>query len=189
MTLDELQKEADRLAAEHSHAQRRVQEEDEAVGLARSRLADLEEAQRIILQISQEIQSRVHARVALIVSKCLRAVFHDPYSFEIIFERKRGRTEARFVFKKRGREVDPLSEGGGGVVDVAAFALRMACLVLTKPAPRRLIVADEPMKYLNGEEYQQRAAAVIQALTEEMGVQLILAADDDWLKIGKVVEL
>jgi hypothetical protein len=190
MDAAELRAVADRMAAELAHAGRALDDELAALTVAEARVVELSEAQRVILAVSQAVQQKAHGRVAGIVGQCLRAVFDDPYQFDIVFERKRGRTEARLVFKRRGHEVDPTEEGGGGVVDVAAFALRVACLVLTRPAIRPCLILDEPFKHLNGAEYQERAAAILHALAEEMNIQIILAADDDWLKnTGKVIEL
>ena len=69
------------------------------------------------------------------------AVFDDPYTLRVEFVEKRGKTECELWFAQtkeeeeegnedgeRGREVliDPLAGSGGGPVDVAAFALRIA---------------------------------------------------------------
>ena len=45
------------------------------------------------------------------------------------------------------------------------------------------------MKHVNGGVYQQRMGELIETLAKEMKIQMILATDDDWLRIGKVVEL
>ena len=110
------------------------------------------------------------------------------YSFHIAFEQKRGKTEARLVFTKEGMEIDdPRDESGGGVVDVASFALRLACLLLSKN--RRFLVFDEPFTHLHGKEYQEKMGELLVALAEEKGVQMLLASDESWLKKGRVYEL
>ena len=102
-----------------------------------------EEASVIAQEVARTIQDRVHSKIATLVSRCLREVFDEPYEFVIHFESKRGKTEARLVFQRDGMEVDPMSSGGGGVLDVAAFALRVIALVMTRPPLRRLLVLDE----------------------------------------------
>lgn len=47
----------------------------------------------------------------------------------------------------------------------------------------------ETIKHLNGEEYQARVGGMLEALAGEMGVQIVMVTDDDWLRIGKVVQL
>jgi hypothetical protein len=147
-------------------------------------------AQKVAQHAAQSVQEKVHERIATLVSKCIRVVFPDSeYDFRIVFERKRGRTEARLCFVRDEVEVDPTSAGGGGVVDVAAFALRIACLLLQRPAVRKVVVADEPFKFVNGEEEQERVATLLETLSQELAIQFIIVTDDSWLKIGKVIEL
>lgn len=149
---------------------------------------ETKEAQDFIQKTAQEIQQHVHRKISEIVTKCLEAVFNRPYQFKVLFERKRGRTEARLAFFRRANEVDPKDGAGGGMLDVAALALRLASLVL-RPALAKLLIMDEPFKNINGEEYQQRAGALMETLAEEMGFQFIIVTDDDWLKVGKVVQM
>jgi hypothetical protein len=50
-------------------------------------------------------------------------------------------------------------------------------------------VADEPFKFVNGEEEQERVATLLETLSQELAIQFIIVTDDSWLKIGKVIEL
>jgi hypothetical protein len=45
------------------------------------------------------------------------------------------------------------------------------------------------MRFVNGEENQRRVAQMLLTLCKELGFQLVLVSDDDWLKVGKVIEL
>lgn len=145
-------------------------------------------AQEIVQTVAEGMQNRAHQQIASVVSRCLEAVFHEPYNFQIQFEKKRGRTEARLVFVRDKLEVDPMTAAGGGVVDVAAFALRLACLVLAKPARRRLLVLDEPFKFVS-ELYRARVRDLMLELAEEMDVQFVIVTHVPDFEIGKVVEL
>lgn len=147
------------------------------------------EAQKWLQSIAQIVQQQVHDRISGVVSRCLEAVFDDPYEFKIFFEQKRGRTEARLAFVRNEQEYVPSDASGGGAIDVGAFALRLSCLVLTRPPLRRLLVLDEPFKNVNGVQYQERIGKMIEMITQELGVQIIMVTDDDWLKIGKVIEV
>jgi len=189
--LNDVRRQLDRLLADRDHAIRRVKEEKSRLEDAQERVADAQEAQRIVQEVAEQVQRQAHDRIASVVSRCLASVFgEDAYQFRIDFEQKRGRTEARLVFV-RGDLVleDPTGEGGGGQVDVAAFALRLACLVLSRPRKRLILFLDEPMRNVNGEVYQERVGQLLLTLAEEMGVQFIVVSDDDWLKVGKVIEL
>lgn len=151
------------------------------------------EAQRILQAVAQAVQQEVHTRIACVVSRCLAAVFDDPYEFRIAFDQKRGRTEARLILERRGVEFDdPVNQVGGGVVDVAALALRLACLMLARPLARRLLVLDEPFKNVRGAAYKARVRDMLTGLAEELGVQFILNIDLDVypeFALGTVVRL
>ena len=146
------------------------------------------EAQELAQLVAQTIQQQAHEQIAGVVSRGLSAVFDEPYVFQIHFERKRGRTEARLVFEREGVEVDPMTASGGGVVDVASFALRISCRALNKPSLRKLMVMDEPFKFVS-EEYRERVKLFLETLAQEMGVQFIMVTHINELKTGSVKEL
>lgn len=167
-----------------------VRTEKANTSAARSRLKSASEAQEILQQVAQRVQQISHDKIASVVSRCLRTVFGPKdHQFRINFVSRRGKTEAELVFVKNGREIDPREGSGGGAVDIAAFALRLVCLLLSRPQRRRLLVMDEPFRFLNGEVYQERVADMLIELSKEFGVQTILATDDPWLEIGKVIRL
>ena len=180
----------DRLTARHNLATAAVEKEvGEQVRIATDLTATVQ-AQQIVQGIAQGIQQRVHARVADVVTRCLEAVFDDPYEFQIRFDRKRGKTEARMVFARDGMELDePLDEIGGGVVDVAALALRLTSLLLSRPKPRRLLVLDEPFKNVNSKRYRQRVKRMVERLAEDLDVQFVIVSQMEDFQVGKVVEL
>ncbi len=158
---------------------------------AQQLLTDTEEAQVITQQISQAIQQQAHQRIAGVVSKCLETVFtgEDRYGFRIHFDRKRGRTEARLVLTKNGHEIDdPLDFDSGGVCEVAAFALRLSCLVLSKPRLRKVILFDEPFKSISV-DYLDNVRTLMDKLSEEFGVQFVVVTHIHQLETGKVIRL
>ena len=146
------------------------------------------EAQELAQHVAQAIQQQAHEQIAGVVSRGLSAVFDEPYVFRIHFERKRGRTEARLVFEREGVEVDPMTASGGGVVDVASFALRLSCMVLNKPSLRRVEIMDEPFKFVS-EEYRERVKVFLETLAQEMGIQFVMVTHINELKTGAVKEL
>lgn len=178
----------DKLLAQRSHAAQQIRAEKLALTEARQNVANIERAQQIVAQIAQGVQQQAHDQIAAVVSKCLQAVFDDPYTFKIHFDRKRGKTEARLVFIRDGHELSPTSGSGIGVVDVASFALRLACLMLTQPQRRKLVIMDEPFKHLD-DGHSARVGQLLKKLAEEMGVQFFLVTHSPMLKTGKVIEL
>lgn len=170
-----------------------VRDEQLALMEVEDKHTNAEEAQEIIQVVAQTLQQEAHDRIAGVVSRCLEAVFDEPYKFVIEFERKRGRTEAKLTFVRDCLVLDdPINQAGGGPVDVAAFALRLACLVLMRPALRKVLVLDEPFAKIRGKHYRERVRNLILQLADELDIQFILNIDIDAypeFALGKVVEI
>lgn len=146
-------------------------------------------AQKLVQEVAAQVQTQAHERIATVVGRCLSSVFpNDGYGFAIRFDRKRGRTEARMVFLKDGEEVNPIEEDSGGVVDVAAFGLRIACLLLSMPKRRKLLVLDEPFKGVAANNVPA-VATLLETLSRELGVQILLVTHCETLQVGKVIKL
>lgn len=184
----ELRRKVDQLAADRRSAQRVLKEQRGALAEATDHEVDCEEAQKTLQMIAQGVQQQAHERIAGVVTKCLASVFDEPYQFRISFEQKRGRTEARLEFVRDGRVQDPLTASGGGAIDVAAFALRLSCLLLAKPPLRRVLVLDEPFKFVSA-EYRSRVRLMLDSLSKELKVQFIMVTHIPELKTGNVIEL
>jgi DNA repair exonuclease SbcCD ATPase subunit len=184
----ELRRRVDALLADRRNAISNVENEEDAISQTKLDLVNAEKAAVILQTVAQAVQQQAHLKLDAVVSRCLETVFEEPYVFRIHFDRKRGSTEARMVFEREGKEVDPMTASGGGVVDVAAFALRLACLMLSKPKHRKLLILDEPFKMLS-EEYRPRVASMLDQLAEELKAEFILVTHAKEFMRGKVVRL
>jgi DNA repair exonuclease SbcCD ATPase subunit len=185
--LEAWRKKIDGLKVRHQLAVKRVQQESQSLCLAREEVENVQQAQEILQRLAQAVQTRSHRGIARIVSRCLSAVFDNPYDVQIEFERKRGRTEARFVYYRDGNKLSPLVTSKG-VLDVVSLALRLASLILAMPSRRRLLVLDEPFRGLAGHNLQ-KVAKLVELLSQELGIQFVIITHSDQLQIGKVVEL
>lgn len=179
----------DKLLTQHRLAVAKVKDERKTLAQAEQDYAEAVEAQKLLQEVAQQVQQQAHSQIAAVVTKCLRTVFgEDAYEFRILFEQKRGKTEARLVFLREGQEVDPLDAAGGGIIDVAGFALRLASLVLARPVRRRLLVLDEPMKHLSA-NYRPRMRELLEILAGELGIQFVLVTHDQEFQVGTVIEI
>jgi hypothetical protein len=86
----------------------------------------LEEAQVFIQTVAQTTQEQLKFVISDLVNLALNTCFPSEYIFDIDFKIERGRTSAKLLFIKNGIEIDPMESSGGGVVDLAAFALRLS---------------------------------------------------------------
>ena len=153
--------------------------QDEASGLDKAKV--------FAQDLAKSIQEKAHEKVSKVVTRCLESVFDEPYTFRIAFEQKRGKTEARLVFERDGEEFDPMEETGGGCVDIAAFALRLSALALSKPKARRLLVMDEPFRFVS-EEFRPQVKNLIENLSDEFNTQFILVTHMKELRTGTIVQ-
>lgn len=164
--------------------------ERKKLSLVKSRQDHLQQAQKACQEAAECVQRQAHGHLAALVSRCLSSVFgEDAPRLEIQFDQKRGKTEARLVLEHNGVEIqEPTDEMGFGMLDVAAFALRLGAVLLGVPRKRKLLLLDEPFKHL-ASEYHNRIAELLRSLTEEVGVQIIFVTHAEGIICGEVVKL
>ena len=180
-----------RLSSEYRHAESSKRDESSALDGAKQNEMNILEAQKLCQEVAEGVQGHACAQISKVITECLRTTYDDSYEFKILFEQKRGRTEATPVLLK-GEHVlrSPLEEAGGGVCDIVAFAGRVANLMLSRPRKRLFLLFDEPFANLHGAGYREKITKMIETLNEKMGIQfLILTQDDTDLRIGKVIDL
>ena len=188
MNLDEVKRKVSLKTADWNSVRRRVVKDEEDYKKAQEQTQRTLQAQEIAQAVAKQVQEEAHSSIAGVVSECLSAVFDDPYQFRIIFKQMRGKTEAQLVFEKNSCPYDPIDSSGGGVVDLAAFALRLSCLMLSQPPVRKILIMDEPLKFLS-QDYRQRVRTLFERLSKEMNVQFILVTHILELEMGNVIRL
>jgi DNA repair exonuclease SbcCD ATPase subunit len=184
-----LRSKLDKLLLEYSLVSKQVKEERKSLQEAKTYLDEVTQAQKLTQSVAEYVQEQAHKQISRIVTKCLQTIFGDEaYEFRINFSQKRSKTEAELVLVRDSQEVDPTEASGGGVVDLVSFALRLACLVLSTPKKRKLLVLDEPMKHLSS-EYRPAVKEMLEGLSKELGIQIIMVTHSTELVAGKVIEL
>jgi DNA repair exonuclease SbcCD ATPase subunit len=140
-----------------------------------------EKAREIIRTVGLKTQEQLQFHISDITSLALEAVFNDPYSLSVEFVQRRNKTECDLYFVRNGERLDPLSATGGGAVDVAAFALRIASWSMARPRTRNTIILDEPLRFLSV-DLQERASLMIKELSDKLGLQFIIITH--WSNLG-----
>jgi len=172
-----------------NHLTKTLEFEKRALEEAELTLQRTQNAQEIIQLVAQAVQQQAHEKISSVVTRCLKAVFGDEaYEFKIEFERKRGRTEAKLLFTRQGLAVDPLTASGGGVVDVAAFALRVACLMLHRPRLSKFICLDEPFRFVSL-DYQPQVRSMLEQLARDLKLQIVFVSHNENLATGQIIEV
>ena len=188
-SLTQRRQQLNKLLAQQDHLQKQQEQEQALLAEAKEQVENILAAQQLVQLVAQDIQQRAHQQIATLVTHCLKAVFGEgAYVFKIDFRRERGKTSAHLLLVREGLEIDALDAAGGGVVDVVSFGLRLATLLLARPKRRQLLVLDESFKMLS-REYIPKVRDLLLALSQDLGVQIIMVTHNEDLKIGKVIEL
>ncbi len=139
-----------------------------------SKVEITEKVQVFLQKIAKETQERLSLQIEDIINSALDAVFPNEYTFRLEFTTSRNRTEAQLLFydQRTGKEVDPMNASGGGVVDLTAFALRIACYVLENNTDN-VIILDEPFRFIS-RDLQERAGKILKTLSDKLGIQIIM---------------
>jgi len=135
-------------------------------------LANLEKAQAFIQNVAKKTQEQLKYHIEDIVQLALDSIFPHEYRFSIDFEVKYGKTSCNLIFKNNGYEIDIMKAAGGGVVDIASLALRVAIWSIGKTD--NVLVLDEPIKNIQPASLQMEAWDIIQKLSQQLNLQFII---------------
>jgi len=138
-----------------------------------------EQAQRILQIVAKQTQEQIIFHISDIVTLALNSIFDEPYKFKLDFIEKRGKTEAELYFLKDDIKIDPLTASGGGVIDIASMALRIALWSLGRK--NNTIILDEPAKFVS-KNYVNKVIEMLKMLSEKLNLQMIIVTHIEELK-------
>lgn len=184
--LDTLNQKLNRLEGQYKAHKKQFDTTKSQIEALQAELQDAEKALVIAQEVAKQTQQELEFRISDIVTASLASIFDDPYEFKVKFDIKRNKTEANLIFLLDGHEVDPLTASGGGVVEIAAFALRIACYLISHPRPMPVLILDEPFKCVS-EEYRPKLAELVQTLSHKLGIQVILVTHITEYEMGKII--
>jgi DNA repair exonuclease SbcCD ATPase subunit len=128
-------------------------------------------AREITQVVAEATQKEIEFQISNLVSTALASVFPDPYTFKVSFMQRRNKTECDLLFVKNGEECDPFSASGGGAIDVANFALRIAIWSIKKT--RNVFILDEPFRFVSV-DLQEKCSQMIKEISEKLGIQILM---------------
>jgi len=132
-----------------------------------------EQAREIIREVGLKTQQQLQFHISDITSLALEAVFDNPYKLITEFIQRRNKTECDLYFERDGNRIDPLSASGGGTVDVASFALRVASWSIQRPRSRNVLILDEPFRYLSS-DLLPKASEMLNQISKKLKLQIIM---------------
>ena len=140
----------------------------------------IEQAQVIIQTVGLGTQNQLQYCISNLVSSCIESIFpDDDYKFFLEFVQRRGRTEADlFLADSKGNRIKPSDAEGGGLINVVAFALRVALWSLIKSS-RPVLILDEPFSFLHSRDAHAKVAELLKTISERLGLQIIMVTGED----------
>lgn len=179
-TVIEYQRKLEQLKGARSVLERNVSELQSEIKDMQRDLRRHEQAREIVRNVGMKTQQQLQFHISDIVSLALDSVFDDPYELKVEFIQRRNKTECDLTFQRGGEQMDPLSASGGGAVDVASFALRIASWAMMNPRSRNVIVLDEPLRFLS-EDHQEQASRIIKELSDRLKLQFLIITHEPLL--------
>lgn len=175
MTFAELVKRTQEAAFHKSQLQAQLETGEAKLTTLTQIMQAQELAQLLIQQTAKETQDQLRYNLQDLVQSALDAVFPGQYMFSLSFDLKRGRTECEICLDKDGERMNPLDSNGGGIVDLVAFALRVAVWAIG--TTRNVLILDEPFKFISA-GYKPTAIEILKSLTQRLKLQVIMVTHD-----------
>jgi len=161
--------------AERDLLREQLKESKRLNAAATRRVRQLEGARDIVNQVLLITQEEVSALVADVVTLALSTVYGDEYRFEMEHKIARNQSEIVPWIVKDGERLSPNDEVGGGVIDVAAMALRMAVWAVSEPRPAPVFLLDEPGKFISRDK-QASFGRMLREVASMLGIQILLVS-------------
>jgi DNA repair exonuclease SbcCD ATPase subunit len=146
---------------------------EEDIKDTRKDIARTEEALAISQSVASRTQDMLVYHISDVVSLALNSVLDDPCEFVLEFTTKANRTQCEMGLKVGDEVLKPYFAKGGGVVDLAAFALRVALLNLYEGRVENILVLDEPLKFLS-RKLLPKAAEMLKMISKELNIQILM---------------
>ena len=155
------------------HVSKTRETHEAELALATKDLADKEASREIIKIVGRDTLAQLQSHISDVTSVAMDSVFPDAYKLQVDFIERHNKTECDLYFTRGDYRISPLEASGGGAVDVASFALRIASWCLRTPRARRVLILDEPMRFVS-EEYKETVSKMIKEVSSKLGIQFII---------------
>ena len=162
-----------KLEAEQDRLKREQRTLEDRLHREQGSLIEWEGARDLLVRVLLSTQGKVRSFIEEVVSLALSTIYGKDYSFELEYDVKRNQVEATPWIVRDGERFSPRDEVGGGVLDVASLALRLAVWAVTEPRPASIFLLDEPSKFLS-EDLQVDFGRMLSDLGQKLGAQFIV---------------
>lgn len=158
-------------------------EQEKVVVDSEKELADALVAQKIVWEVARQTQEGLSIHIEKVVGLALSTVFPDEYNFKVAWGTKNNKTECSMYFLKNGEKFSPTIDGGHGVADLCAVAIRFATWTLGSPKSAPIFLLDEPTAAVS-KEHRNQSSEFFGMMCKELGIQILTATHEDSLIEG-----
>lgn len=130
-------------------------------------------ARDIVKKAAAITQQNLILHLSELVTECIQSILDREYVFQIIISERGGSSFLKTCLECNGKQYDPMEDNGGTVVDIVAFAMRIACLILDSKNSRLFMLLDEPFRNVS-RDLQPFVADLIHRLSDELGIQFVI---------------
>lgn len=120
--------------------------------------------------VATEVQKQLSVKIDTIINLALATCFGDEYTFKLNYVPARGKTEVEFLLLQNGKEIDPMNQNGGGLIDILCFALRVAVFNISHTDD--VMVFDEPFRFVS-KGLREKVAEVVHTFSERLNIQIV----------------
>ena len=160
--------------SEFKQAKASISEYEDRLEIVKEKQIVVERARAFFQKHAENTQREIAETLSVIITSAIKSVFPDYYECSIEFGTKRNQTEAKILFLKAGEEIeDPINAVGGGVIDIASFAARVAFIFLS--GARRVLIADEPFKAVSA-DLRDKIPEMLKLLSDKLEMQFIIVS-------------
>ncbi len=170
----EIEKEITAGYSKYKQAKEAIEEYTDKLEVNSERKIVVEKARAFFQVHAENTQREISETLSVIITSALKSVFPDDYECIIEFGTKRNQTEAKIILAKNGEEIeDPINAVGGGVIDIASFAARVAFIFLS--GARKVMIADEPFKAVSA-DLRDKIPEMLKLLSDKLEMQFIIVS-------------
>lgn len=151
-----------------------------AVGSARTSAARATEAAEVGMHVNaffallaEDQRRELEQKVQTLVDYGVQSIFGANHRFLVKSELRGKTVRTEFFLVEDGHELPLLDATGGGVGDVVSFLLRVVMLCLVRPVQQRVMILDEPFKFVSTSHFA-KLEVLLRELTQQLDLQLIM---------------
>jgi len=179
--ISDIEKRLDREKTKKLTLEGQIEDLDDQHRYNESRLANAWKAHAIIQEVALKTQQNLEFHFSKPVTTALKAVNPNWPEFIAKITLRRGKTECDLLLKENDNEQEIMESCGGGVKDVASFALRIAYWALKKN--RRTFVLDEPFRNVSP-DLQEVTSDMIKMISEKLNIQIIMISHQEDINVS-----